>query len=49
MLKVFIPVLLVAVSVSATFWSQPSSLRAHEDREIGEFEVKVGFLNEPPY
>ncbi len=44
-IRVFVPLLVLVFSlVSMTVLAS-----AHEDREIGEFEVEVGFLNEPPF
>lgn len=43
--RILVPVLALVVALL----SQSALVVAHEDREIGEFEVEVGFLNEPPF
>lgn len=37
------------LALVALVFNQTALVSAHEDREIGDFEVEVGFLNEPPF
>lgn len=43
--RLLVPVLALVLALL----SQSALATAHEDREIGDFEVEVGFLNEPPF
>lgn len=43
--RIFIPILVL----SLVMLSQSTLVTAHEDREIGDFDVEVGFFNEPPF
>ncbi len=44
-LRLLIPLLAIAIAIVA----QPIVASAHEDREVGQIEIEVGFFNEPAF